>query len=72
MDHRVKPGGDEAYEAPAVRARKPNLKQNGGLRYRMAAESALPEKAPAEEIGDPFATFVEWSTDADEKAYRDL
>jgi hypothetical protein len=57
---------------PAVKVRKPNLKQNGGLRYRITAESALPKKAPANEIGDPFATFSEWSSEADEKACRDL
>jgi antitoxin PrlF len=59
-------------EVPAVKARKPNIKSNDGLRYRITVESVLPEKTPANEIGDPFATFSEWSSEADEKAYCDL
>jgi hypothetical protein len=71
MDRRV-PVVTRHTEVPDVKIRKPNLKQSDGLRDRMAAESTLPEKAPADEIGDPFATFAEWSSEADEKAYRDL
>jgi hypothetical protein len=30
------------------------------------------DKAPVNEADDPFATFSEWSNEADEKAYGDL
>jgi hypothetical protein len=38
----------------------------------MTEDRILLEQAPANEAGDPFATFSEWSTEADEKAYRCL
>lgn len=41
------------------------------LRYRLTDEGVLIDKAPAE-TDDPFATFSEWSSDADEKAYAKL
>ena len=42
------------------------------LRYRLTAGGVLIDKAPASEADDPFATFTEWSSAADEKAYADL
>jgi antitoxin PrlF len=50
------------------------LKLNPGdtLRYRMTGDGVLLDKAPAHEADDPFATFSEWSDEADEKAYADL
>jgi hypothetical protein len=30
------------------------------------------DKAPVSEADDPFATFTEWSSEADEKAYANL
>jgi antitoxin PrlF len=41
------------------------------LRYRMTSAGVLIDKAPPRE-DDPFATFSEWSSEADEKAYADL
>jgi antitoxin PrlF len=38
------------------------------LRYRPTEDGVLLDKAPAD-ADDPFATFSEWSSDADEKAY---
>jgi hypothetical protein len=42
------------------------------LRYRLTAQGVLLDKAPSSEPDDPFATFSEWSSEADEKAFRDL
>ena len=46
------------------------LKPGDTLRYRLTDSGILLDKAPAAEADDPFATFSEWSGDADEKAYR--
>ena len=42
------------------------------LRYRLTADGILIDKAPRGEMEDPFVTFTEWSSEADEKAYADL
>jgi len=49
-----------------------NLRPGDTLRYRMTDAGVLLDKAPASEIDDPFATFCEWSSAADEKAYGSL
>jgi hypothetical protein len=41
------------------------------LRYRLTGYGAVLDKAPAAE-SDPFASFEEWSGDADDKAHADL
>ena len=41
------------------------------LRYRLTERGVLIDKAPSE-ADDPFATFSEWSSKADEKAYGGL
>ena len=41
------------------------------LRYRLTDQGVLIDKAPAES-DDPFASFSEWSGEADEKAYAKL
>jgi antitoxin PrlF len=41
------------------------------LRYRLTERGVLIDKAPSE-ADDPFATFSEWSSAADEKAYGGL
>lgn len=41
------------------------------LRYRLTDTGVLLDKAPTSE-DDPFASFSEWSSEADEKAYVDL
>ena len=48
------------------------LKPGDTLRYRVTDDGVLLDKAPASEADDPFATFSEWSNEADEKAYADL
>src|SRR5665213_1954182 len=45
------------------------LKPGDTLRYRVTDDGVLLDKAPANEADDPFATFSEWSNEADEKAY---
>ncbi len=55
----------------AVRERL-NLKPGDTLRYRVTDDGVLLDKAPAHEADDPFATFSEWSNEADEKAYGGL
>jgi antitoxin PrlF len=48
------------------------LKPGDTLRYRVTEDGVLIDKAPANEADDPFATFSEWSNEADEKAYGGL
>lgn len=52
-----------------VRARL-NVGPGDTLEFRIDAKSVRIEKATAQD--DPFATFDEWATQADEDAYRDL
>jgi antitoxin PrlF len=47
------------------------IKPGDTLRYRLTDQGVLIDKAPSE-ADDPFATFSEWSSEADEKAYADL
>ncbi|HWD28270.1 MAG TPA: type II toxin-antitoxin system PrlF family antitoxin [Rhizomicrobium sp.] len=47
------------------------LKAGDRVRYRMTPKGVLLEKAEAEG-DDPFATFAEWSSEADERAYKSL
>ena len=49
-----------------------DLKPGDTLRYRVTDAGVLLDKAPANEADDPFATFSEWSNEADEKAYGSL
>jgi antitoxin PrlF len=50
----------------AVRA-KLGIKPGDTLRYRLTDEGVLIDKASTE-ADDPFASFSEWSSEADEKA----
>jgi antitoxin PrlF len=50
---------------------KLGLRPGDRLRYVETAEGIVIEKARIPE-DDPFATFTEWASDADEKAYADL
>jgi antitoxin PrlF len=54
----------------AVRARL-GIKPGDMLRYRLTDQGVVIDKAPAE-MDDPFASFSEWSSAADEKAYGKL
>jgi AbrB family looped-hinge helix DNA binding protein len=55
----------------AVRERL-NIQPGDTLRYRITDDGILIDKSPAGEGDDPFASFTEWSSPADEKAYADL
>ena len=46
------------------------LKPGDRLRYRLTDACVLLDKAPAADSDDPFAAFSEWSSEADDKAYR--
>ena len=48
------------------------LKPGDRLRYRVTEKGVLLDKAPANEVDDPFVAFSEWSSEADEKAYGGL
>ena len=54
----------------AVRA-KLGVKPGDTLRYRLTEQGVLIDMAPSE-ADDPFATFSEWASEADEKAYGSL
>lgn len=54
----------------AVRQRL-HLKAGDTLRYRIAKNGILIDKAPSES-DSPFASFSEWDGEADEKAYAEL
>ncbi len=50
---------------------KLGIKPGDRLLYRMTGKSVILEKAEAES-DDPFATFTEWSSEADERAFKSL
>ena len=50
---------------------KLGIKPGDTLRYRLTDDGVLIDKA-ASESDDPFASFSEWSSAADEKAYGKL
>jgi antitoxin PrlF len=51
---------------------KLGLKPGDTLRYRLTEQGVLLDKAAANEADDPFASFSEWASEADEKAYGGL
>lgn len=53
-----------------VRARL-DLKAGDRLAYRITPAGILIEKAQ-DQNDDPFATFTEWSSEADERAFKSL
>ncbi|HEY0283040.1 MAG TPA: type II toxin-antitoxin system PrlF family antitoxin [Rhizomicrobium sp.] len=57
---------------PKAVREKLGLKPGDLLRYVFDGKRVVIEKARAEAEDDPFATFGEWGSAADEKAYRDL
>jgi antitoxin PrlF len=48
------------------------LKPGDTLHYRVTDHGVLLDKAPTPEVDDTFASFSEWASEADERAYRDL
>lgn len=50
-----------------------NLKEGDELAYRIEDGRVVLTKARADQpIDDPFATFTEWDTEADRRAYANL
>lgn len=52
--------------------RRLGLKPGDMLRYRITDAGVVIDKANPAEADDPFATFSEWSSEADERAFADL
>jgi antitoxin PrlF len=50
---------------------KLGIKPGDILRYRLTEDGVLIDKA-SPDVDDPFASFSEWSSAADEKAYAKL
>jgi antitoxin PrlF len=50
---------------------KLGIKPGDRLRYRMTGKAVMLEKAESES-DDPFATFTEWGSEADERAFKSL
>jgi antitoxin PrlF len=55
----------------AVRAAL-HLGEGDEIAYRIEGDQVILTKAKREPIDDPFATFQEWSSEADRRAYGDL
>ncbi len=55
----------------AVRARL-GLREGDMMGFVFEGDKVLLMKAPAAPAEDPFATFSEWDSEADRKAYADL
>jgi antitoxin PrlF len=51
--------------------RKLGIKPGDRIRYRMTGKAVTIEKAESES-DDPFATFTEWSSEADDRAFKSL
>ena len=51
---------------------KLGLKPGDFLRYVIQGERVVIERVKNETEDDPFATFTEWSSEADERAYGSL
>lgn len=49
------------------------LREGDSVAYRIEEGRVILTRAQAQRLhDDPFAAFAEWSSDADEQAYRDL
>ena len=57
---------------PKTVREKLGLKPGDLLRYIEENNRIVIEKVRGETEDDPFATFTEWSSEADERAYKDL
>lgn len=55
----------------AVRAAL-RLSEGDELEYRIEGNQVILSKARRNSVDDPFATFNEWSSEADERAYSSL
>lgn len=57
---------------PKAVREKLGLKPGDLLRYVFEGRRVVIERAPTDLEDDPFATFSEWASEADEEAYRSL
>ena len=57
---------------PKVVRRRLGLKPGDRIRYRVRKNKVEIEKLTDREGFDPFTSFTEWASDADEKAFADL
>lgn len=49
-----------------------HLKEGDEIAYAIEGDKVILTRAAAESGEDPFATFGEWNTEADRRAYADL
>ncbi len=57
---------------PKAVREKLGLKAGDLLRYIVENDRIVIEKVRGETEDDPFATFTEWASEADERAYKSL
>jgi antitoxin PrlF len=57
---------------PKAVREKLGLKPGDLLRYIVDRDRIVIEKVKGEPEDDPFATFTEWASEADEKAFKSL
>ena len=57
---------------PKAVREKLGLKPGDLLRYVVDKDRIMIEKVRSEAEDDPFAAFTEWSSEADERAYKSL
>jgi antitoxin PrlF len=48
------------------------LKSGDELAYRIEGDTVILSRLSTDHVDDPFATFGEWDSDADRRAYADL
>ena len=48
------------------------LHEGDEIAYAIEGEMVIIRKAPRKMADDPFGTFIEWESDADQKAYAGL
>jgi antitoxin PrlF len=49
-----------------------HLKEGDKIAYAIVGEKVILSRAPIQAVDDPFASFDEWSSEADRRAYADL
>lgn len=49
-----------------------HLKEGDEIAYAIEGDRVILTRAEPEAVEDPFATFSEWNTEADRRAYADL
>ena len=57
---------------PKVVRERLGLRPGDLLRYRLKKNVVVIERVQTEVQDDPFATFTEWATEADERAFKSL